>query len=271
MTQSSNGNRAPLRVLQITDPHLMADADGALLGVVTRESLDAVLAQVQADGREQADLILATGDLAQDASDEAYRVFAEKMRMFACDISWVAGNHDDSKRLQAAAENFGCAQRRFLVGGWQILVLDSSVLGKVHGYLEDDELEFLEQCLREYPDLPTLVALHHHPVSVGADWMEEIGLHNRDQFWQVVDQFPQVRSVLWGHIHQELDRDRNGVRLLATPSTCIQFESGSSEFSVEELAPGYRWLDLYPDGRLHTGVSRALNFRFDLDTSSNGY
>ena len=33
----------PLKVLQLTDPHLMAREDGALLGVNTRESLSAVI------------------------------------------------------------------------------------------------------------------------------------------------------------------------------------------------------------------------------------
>lgn len=261
----------PLRVLQITDPHLMADPDGALLGVRTRDSLAAVLAQVRADGRESADLVLATGDLAQDATDEAYRVFAEQMAMFSCSVSWIPGNHDHRERLQKSAEKNGSSQRRFLLGGWQILLLDSSVSGQVHGFLSERELDFLEQSLSEHPSLPTLIALHHHPVSIGTRWMESIGLHNREAFWQVLDRHAQVRCVLWGHIHQELDTRRQQVRLLATPSTCIQFESGARDFSVENKAPGYRWLELYPDGRLETGVRRALDFRFDLDINSGGY
>lgn len=36
----------PLNVLQLTDPHLMASADGALLGVNTRDSLAAVIDEV---------------------------------------------------------------------------------------------------------------------------------------------------------------------------------------------------------------------------------
>ena len=49
----------PLRVLQLTDPHLMANADGDLLGVKTRESLQAVIAEaLRAHG--QPDLVLAS-------------------------------------------------------------------------------------------------------------------------------------------------------------------------------------------------------------------
>lgn len=270
MLQVNNGRPAPVRVLQITDPHLMADPDGALLGVKTRDSLDAVIAHAQADPRAP-DFILATGDLAQDASETAYQAFAARLGGFSCPSAWVAGNHDDSALLQSVAGQHNADHRQILLGGWQIVMLDSSVHKKVHGYLTGHELAFLDQCLAEHPDTPAMVSLHHHPVTVGSGWMEDIGLHNRDAFWQMIDRHAQVRVVLWGHIHQELDCYRGDVRLLATPSTCIQFTSGSREFAVEEKAPGYRWLDLHPDGRLETGVRRALDFTFDLDVNSTGY
>lgn len=116
-----------------------------------------------------------------------------------------------------------------------------------------------------------MVCLHHHPVDIGSDWMEKIGLKNRDAFWQVIDRHPQVKVVLWGHIHQDLQQQRNGVQLLASPSTCIQFARGSSDFAVEPLAPGYRWFELEASGDYSTEVCRANEFEFDLDEKSTGY
>jgi len=260
----------PLRVLQITDPHLMARDDGALLGVNTRDSLAAVVDEVlQAHG--QPDLILATGDLAQDASEQAYRVFGDSLSSFHCGSAWLAGNHDDSATLNRVAAEYQADRRQILQGGWHFVLLDSSVHGKVFGELADSELAFLDRALSEYPDVPTLVTLHHHPVDIGADWMEQIGLRNRDAFWAVIDRHPQVRIVLWGHVHQEHEEIRNGVQLLATPSTCIQFTSGARDFSVEPLAPGYRWFELQPDGHFSTEVHRARTFEFELDQKSSGY
>ncbi|GAA3569338.1 3',5'-cyclic-AMP phosphodiesterase [Marinobacter xestospongiae] len=267
MTQSKP-NR-PLQVLQLTDPHLMADPHGELLGVNTRDSLDAVIAQVQVDGREP-DLILATGDLAQDSSAEAYQVLTERLAQFACPALWLPGNHDDAVVLGHAAGAVG-GQKQLVMGGWQFLLLDSSVPGHVHGELSDRELAFLERALARSPELPTMIALHHHPVDVGSRWMDNIGLRNRDAFWAIVDRFPQVRVVLWGHIHQPLDQQRGDVRLLASPSTCIQFAAGSADFAVADLAPGYRWFELHPDGALATDVVRAENFEFSIDLDSTGY
>ncbi|HEY9118277.1 MAG TPA: 3',5'-cyclic-AMP phosphodiesterase [Marinobacter sp.] len=267
---TENDNRRALRVLQLTDPHLMADPGGELLGVNTRDSLDAVIAQALHD-HGQPDLILATGDIAQDATEEAYRLFGDKLQAFRCPSAWMAGNHDDSPLLSRIAAERQANQRRIVQGGWQFLLLDTSVPGKVFGELAESELVFLEEALSQNPDTPTLVALHHHPIEIDTKWMSPIGLRNRDAFWQVIDRFPQVKIVLWGHIHQELDQTRNGIRLLATPSTCIQFTAGSVEFSVEDKAPGYRWFELLPSGDFTTEVSRATEFVFDLDSTSSGY
>lgn len=260
----------PFRVLQLTDPHLMADASGELLGVNTRASLDAVIAEAL-NTHGQPDLILATGDLAQDGSEAAYRAFGDRLQVFHGGSAWVAGNHDENGALRKVAGEYRADRRQILEGGWQCLLLDSSVPGRVFGELAQSELEFLESALTQHPDVPTLVSLHHHPVDVGCDWMESIGLRNRDAFWRIIERFPQVKIVLWGHIHQEQQLERKGVRLLATPSTCIQFTAGSSDFSVEPRAPGYRWFELDASGAFTTKVGRAEEFEFELDRNSSGY
>jgi Icc protein len=101
--------------------------------------------------------------------------------------------------------------------------------------------------------------------------MEPIGLRNREALFAVLERFPQARAVLWGHVHQEIDRLHGSLRLLASPSTCIQFEPGSEDFKVDERAPGYRWLRLLPDGGLETGVERVTGFDFEVDYGSDGY
>ena len=90
--------------------------------------------------------------------------------------------------------------------------------------------------------------------------MDQISLANTDAFWTVVDKHPQVKAVLCGHIHQELDIMHGRVRVLGTPSTCIQFKPNSDRFRLDGLSPGYRWLDLLDSGRIDTGVERVAGF-----------
>ena len=270
-----NAGNGILNLLQITDSHLTKDAKSDLLGVVTRDSLGAVLALLEKNiavkEHGAPDFLLASGDIAQDSSSEAYQYFRDKTEPLCALSGWFSGNHDDTKVMMDALNDTQLFSKVYRFEHWQLVLLDSSVKGSVHGNLDQNELQLLEAALSERPDLNTLVCLHHHPVDIGSVWLDRIGLHNRDDFFKVLDRFDNVRGVLWGHIHQEWQSERNGVSLFATPSTCIQFLPKSAGFAVENIAPGYRWLSLHADGRIESRVYRAEDFKFNLDLKSTGY
>jgi len=257
-------------LVQLSDSHLFAEADGTLLGMNTHDSLQRVIDLVVAQ-QPQIDLLLATGDLSQDGTLESYQAFRDATRQIPAPARWIPGNHDEPQIMAHAAINSALLEPVVDVGNWRITLLDSAVPGSVPGYLQDQQLQLLAQALSEAPTRHHLVCFHHHPVSIGCAWMEPIGLRNPEALFAVLDRFPQVKALLWGHVHQEIDRERNGVRLLASPSTCIQFAPGSEDFNVSEEAPGYRWLRLHADGRLETGVERVEGFAFQVDYGSNGY
>jgi Icc protein len=260
----------PALLVQISDSHMFAEAHATLLGMNTRDSLKRVIELVRAQ-QPQIDLILATGDLSQDGTLESYQQFRDLTRQLDAPARWIPGNHDEPQIMAQAAVQSTLLEPVVDIGNWRVTLLDSSVPGSVPGYLQDEQLQLLARSLSEAPERHHLVCLHHHPVSIGCAWMEPIGLRNPEAFFDVLDRFPQVRAVLWGHVHQEIDQLRNGVRLIASPSTCIQFEPGSEDFKVGDQAPGYRWLRLWPDGRLETGVERVTGFDFTVDYGSNGY
>ena len=57
-----------------------------------------------------------------------------------------------------------------------------------------------------------------------------------------------------GHIHQSHEADWDGIPVYSTPSTCFQFKPKSVDFALDDLPPAYRWIDLYSDGKIDTGV-----------------
>ncbi|MBK8970630.1 MAG: 3',5'-cyclic-AMP phosphodiesterase [Hahellaceae bacterium] len=260
-----------IKVVQITDCHLRAEAHGALLGMKTLESLDAVLELVERE-QESPDLVLLTGDLAQDGSEGAYQTLRARMgKRFDCPVIWFMGNHDNASAMQSAAQGTDCLRKSLTLGDWHIICLDSSVPGKVHGKLEAAELAFLDAELQTHADKHVMVVFHHHPVAIGSAWMDSIGLRNGPDFLSVIDRFSHVRLVLWGHVHQAFDSSYNGVRLLASPSTCVQFKPLSHAFALDEAAPGYRRILLQPDGTLDTEVLRVDHIEFEVDLDSKGY
>ena len=263
---------ATVRILQITDTHLFAGKGETLLGVNTWESYQAVLAAIHQAQRD-CDLIVATGDLAQDHSAEAYQLFAEGISSLASPCVWLPGNHDFQPAMYSALQEAGIspAKRVLLNATWQILLLDSQVFGVPHGELSEFQLEWLERKLADWGDRQTLLLLHHHPLPSGCSWLDQHSLRNAGDLDDVLSRFPTVKHLLCGHIHQELDLDWNGRRVLATPSTCVQFKPHCANFTLDTIAPGWRWLNLHPDGTLTTEVCRLEGQAFRPDTASEGY
>lgn len=264
----------PLRVVQITDSHLFRDPSAALLKLNTQNSFELVLELLQ--HKERAiDLILATGDIAQDASMEAYVRFGAAMERIGAPFYWIPGNHDRRAVMEKVVAHKDAFINLVKVGNWQIIMLDSSIVGEVHGNLSPGELQHLESCLQAAQSDPaiehSLVCLHHNPVPGSALWMDGIGLLNQDEFLAIVDRYSTVRGVVYGHIHQELDFLREGVRYFCTPSTCIQFKPEVEDFALDDVSPAYRWFDLHSDGSISTGVERVTGHIFDVDHSSTGY
>ncbi len=111
---------AAVRILQITDTHLFAGEHETLLGINTYRSYHAVLDAIQAQRRD-VDLIVATGDLAQDHSQEAYRHFAAGIAQLPAPCVWLPGNHDFQPAMVDALAAAGIApSKQVLLGDdWQ--------------------------------------------------------------------------------------------------------------------------------------------------------
>ena len=257
-------------LVQLSDSHLFAEANGKLLGMDTQDSLQRVIDLVLQE-QPQIDLMLASGDLSQDGSEASYSRFRQLTAVIPAPARWFPGNHDEIPAMHSASAGSNLLEPVVDLGNWRIILLDSSIPGAVPGYLADSQLELLERALAEAPERHHLICLHHHPVSIGCAWMEPIGVRNPEALFAVLARHSQVRALLWGHVHQEFDTQRGDLRLLASPSTCVQFAPGSEDFQVDSSAPGYRWLRLHHDGRLETGVSRVTGIQFEVDYSVKGY
>lgn len=265
---------APVKVVQITDTHLFRDPRAALLKLNTQYSFEKVV-ELMASKEADIDLILATGDIAQDASVEAYMRFGDAMQTFQAPFYWIPGNHDRRRVMEGLSQYQAAFTNLVSLSNWQVILLDSSVVGEVYGHLSESELKHLENSLQAAQSNPLiehcLVCLHHNPLPGSAKWMEGIGLHNEKAFLALIDRFEYVRGVVYGHIHQELDFTRNKVRYFCTPSTCIQFKQEVTEFALDHVNPAYRWLHLYSDGHIESAIERVTGYDFEVDHTSKGY
>jgi Icc protein len=260
----------PVRIIQISDMHVQAD-NKPLLGVNTTESLQAIIDYIKAEAREP-DLMLLTGDMSQDESKASYIKIASLVKVLAVPAYYVPGNHDDSLVMATVYPRDTMVEHKQIVlEKWQLILLDTHKPAMVEGYLAASELDYLEQCLKAYPEHYAIVVCHHHPVSVGSVWMDKIGIQDPDQLWQVLAAYPQVKSILFGHVHHEYEGEKQGIRYLSAPSTCFQFKPQSAEFGLDNLPQGYRWLELYADGQLESGVTRLPEYVGRFEEQVEGY
>jgi len=261
-----------VNVLQITDLHLSshvpASADETSSEVaVCQYSFEAIIKQALSK-EIRCDLIIVTGDLVNKVEpaiyDHIFTVLKETGIPFAC----IAGNHDVTdemdedlpfyqRTLIARASDPRLLSRHLIESEhWQLLLLDSSITGKVEGEITSTDIDWVREQLA-FCAKPALIALHHHVLPVDSEWIDSHMAENAEEFWQHITPFENLSVIINGHTHQEQTRHHQGVTVYSTPSTCYQFKPFEDNFAYDKnMRPGYRWLQLANNGKVASWVER---------------
>ena len=242
----------PLRLLQLSDPHLLRQGQGRYRGrtplAQLRHGLEQALAQLSAPP----DLLLISGDLCQDESWGGYVQLRNLLTALGLPLALLPGNHDHPVLLQAAlGRHAALAPTSLRLGPWRLLLLSSHRCGDGGGWLGAGQRTWLRQCLHH--DLsPTLVAVHHPPLPIGDPGFDAIGLRDGPELAAILQETSSAAFLLCGHVHQHwqgLLGAEPGLPVLACPSTLCAFEAVQSCPLGRGQDPGGRLLELHPDGR----------------------
>lgn len=243
-----------LRVLQVSDCHVSADAAAHYRGHSADRNLKKLLPVMRA---WDPDLVLLTGDVSEDGSAAAYARVAVMLGTIGSPVLALPGNHDDPETMK---EHFGQGPWNgplaVEMGRWLMVLLDSTERNRVSGALSQQALERFDELLRGSTAEFVLVALHHQPVPVDSPWIDRYALENPELFLHFIAREPRVRCVAWGHIHQDFQAELNGTRLLGSPSTVANSLPKTPRFTLDMGGPSCRWLELGADGTVETGVLR---------------
>jgi Icc protein len=253
-----------MRIIQLTDLHLMTDPASEIRGVRTRDTFERVLQDVEA-GYADADRMIITGDLTHDEKRSTYEWLRARLKDWIDRLRVIPGNHDDRAIMRDVFEDrltkTRLADRNVFVeelGDWRLIGLDSHVPGELRGELGAEQRAWLKEELRSTSNRPTCLFLHHPPVEVQSAWLDRIGLTDAGAFRETIEEFPQACTLFCGHIHQERTIRFGPSIVLSSPSTGVQFRPETEALVVDSIAPGFRMIDLGENGKFHTRVERVM-------------
>ena len=135
--------------------------------------------------------------------------------------------------------------------GLRVVVLDTSIPGRVEGAGDAAQREWLDAQLRALPEHGAVLALHHPPVPVQVTALQALHLTGQRQLADVVRDRG-VRAVLAGHLHYATASQFAGIPVFVAPATAYTIRVGSPGTGVTGTdgprAAGL--LSLYPDARI---------------------
>ena len=207
------------------------------------------------------DLVLMTGDLADQGADPEYRRLRDIVDAAGFPVITIPGNHDrraEMSRFFPPVEHAVNARMDTVRDGLPLTLigLDTVREGADEGYFEDDQALWLDGVLAKRRDKPVLIFMHHPPVATGFRLMDTIRLEpvSAARLAAVVSRHANIRRVVCGHVHRSLQVVWEGVMLSVCPSTAFQiepdFEAEDYRPSIDE-PPAYQ-LHFWADGELTT-------------------
>jgi Icc protein len=253
-----------VRLVQFTDTHVLVDPEASLRGARPQPRLQACIEHARRHFFP-ADAVVVTGDIVHD-EPAAYGVVDLMLGDLGVPVFLIPGNHDvpDELRRRLGHPPFQVGGEIVTTNGWQVVLLESWFAQSAdgEGQLGTRQLQQLERTLASDATPHAFVFLHHPPVPMDSYTLDELGLLDGPELCETVLRHPRVRAVCWGHAHQALDLYvRGDLRLMCTPATVMQFRPRNPTFETDDRPPGYRVIDLRPDGAIASEVVWLEGYR----------
>lgn len=263
-----------IKLLHLTDLHLFGDINSTLNGINPLQTLSRIIETISNTLKNtQLDAIVLTGDISQDYSLASYKNAKKLLETLNLPVFATMGNHDYLSYFNKIFGNPNQTINQISnIDGWQIILVNTQLYHHVDGLISDDDLLNLEQTLAKNPQKPTVIFLHHQVLPIESAWIDKLGLQHPQQFLKIIDQYSNIKAVVCGHVHQDTTHQRNNVQFWSTPATSWQFTVKNEVFKLDPLMPGYRLINLHPDGTITTEVIRIEHDdAFFPDPQSKGY
>lgn len=219
-------------IAQLSDSHLRPPGELFADVVDTQAMLAAAIDTLMAF-TPRPDVVLFTGDLANDGAPEAYAALRPALARLPMPVHAIPGNHDDRDAMLAidGVAEIGTAepyrQHATDLEDLRLVALDSLVPGRAHGEICAERLAWLEAELEGTGDRPVLIMMHHPPGETGIGFMDKIGLAKNPELESLVRRHSRrIVRMVCGHIHRPIFYHWQGIPVSVAPGVAHQVVLG---------------------------------------------
>lgn len=218
-----------LKFIQVTDPHLVAGDD--LFGLVPAQRFRAAVDSIARNHADAAFCVL-TGDVTHLGEEAAFAKASDVLAGLPMPCYPIPGNHDLRDPFRRAFPDTPTDPNGFIQYGLDVdiapgeaarfVFLDTMVEGRSEGLLCADRLDWLAGELATHVAKPVYLFLHHAPLKVGIDWMDNIMLTNADDLHALLVRHGDVRHLFFGHLHRPVHGTWRGLPYSTIRATAHQ-------------------------------------------------
>lgn len=230
-----------MRFVHLTDSHLTY-ANQRIYNIPIREVHLRIVDEINKLNQD-IEFVIHTGDISDDGSAESYTTAVEIFSMINRSVYWIAGNHDKINSVLNFKNGKNIkSDKYFSINGTYFILLNSVVVtpdgnNRSSGILTPDELTFLRKSLYRTNSKPVVIALHHPPINSNT-WKDSRMLINTSDFFEIINEYSNIKLVLYGHQHQAQETIINNVKFYSPPSASFQFDK-NIKWGFENSPPGF--------------------------------
>ncbi len=219
------------RVLQISDPHVLAPPDKVSGLLDTADLMEKAIDRILADWDKIApiDAILATGDITERGDVASYALFRRQIDRLPAPSFVIPGNHDlrETMRASFADTAYMPASGKLNwvqdVADLRIIGLDTLIDGFGGGEIDAETASFASSALQSAGERSILIALHHPPFPSGIQFMDDIGLVGIDALEATLRVSPNPTRIICGHVHSTIVANVGGTTAMSSAALCSTF------------------------------------------------
>lgn len=235
-----------MRIALLSDLHLTENGVH-IWGVDTLGNFNKAIEKIRRE--PDLDAIVIAGDLSNDGSFWTYKYVDDKLNETGIPSFCCPGNHDSiSMMMNEYTPSYFHRDTVSFIGEYKLILLNSVVpddvemgKNKSRGWLFPGSFELLRQELSD--GKPAIVVLHHPPIEPGG-WLNRKLLDNRDDFNCLLENFDNVRLVMYGHTHFFLESKIHNALYVAPSGVGFAFDKDLQKFEIADGQEGYIIIDI---------------------------